>query len=379
MKLLLLAIVVSLGACAQIIKPAPASPPLADESFAPADPSVSAADVFALSPSMQEFVRQHFDRKASPGTLHEVLVDALYSENQLKLTYDHRNTRAAAETFEHRRGNCLSLVIMTAAFAKALNLQIQYHLVLNSNQWHYDGPLLLRTGHVNLSLSPANAPTPGVTPTRHSLTVDFLPGEDLAALKTELIDERRLTALYLNNRAAELLTAGDTRRAYWWARAAALYDPGAVSALNTLGTIYLRTGHTGLARSTFALALEQAPNYTLALSNLILVLQAQGDETLASQMRRRLAQLEWYPPLHWQAQGVQALHSDNPASALILFERELARNGPSAELMGLMAQAQYRLGQVAQAKESLALAADLTARGSEQQRYLAKLAWLRAQ
>ena len=48
------------------------------------------------------------------------LVDALQKHTQLKLEYDAARTKNAAATFASRTGNCLSLVIMTAAFAKEL-------------------------------------------------------------------------------------------------------------------------------------------------------------------------------------------------------------------------------------------------------------------
>ena len=58
------------------------------------------------------------------------LIDALYSKNQFKLTYDAEMTRNAPQTFAARAGNCLSRVIMTAAFAKEIGVPIRHPMVL---------------------------------------------------------------------------------------------------------------------------------------------------------------------------------------------------------------------------------------------------------
>jgi hypothetical protein len=61
---------------------------------------------------------------AQPGQEYGLL-EALYngSKTGLKLDYDASYTRNAAETYRDRAGNCMSLVIMTAAFAKELGMR----------------------------------------------------------------------------------------------------------------------------------------------------------------------------------------------------------------------------------------------------------------
>ena len=50
-------------------------------------------------------------------------------------------TRNAAEAFDARSGNCLSLVIMTAAFAKELGLPVRYQNVFVDEAWSRSGDL----------------------------------------------------------------------------------------------------------------------------------------------------------------------------------------------------------------------------------------------
>ena len=91
-----------------------------DSTFRPGTDDVSTAGLFALSAPMQAYMRSaqfagHV-RREGPA---RGLVSALYNKTDLKLEYEASMTRTAASTYAARRGNCLSLVIMTAASSAA--------------------------------------------------------------------------------------------------------------------------------------------------------------------------------------------------------------------------------------------------------------------
>ena len=82
------------------------------------------------------------------------LVDALYSPRAGCVSSTTRSTtRTAAQAFDARAGNCLSLVIMTSALARHLGMPVQYHSVFVEETWSRSGDLLVSSGHVNLTLS----------------------------------------------------------------------------------------------------------------------------------------------------------------------------------------------------------------------------------
>src|SRR5207302_11148050 len=93
---------------------------LHDELFAAPSKPVDTKQVFALSDAMNKYLREELAGQQYKGA-RQVLIDAV-SQGQLKLEYDSVLTRNAAEAFDAKAGNCLSLVIMTAAFAKAMNI-----------------------------------------------------------------------------------------------------------------------------------------------------------------------------------------------------------------------------------------------------------------
>ena len=116
--------------------------------------------IFALSPQMRQYLDQQILPRARRGNAQRALVDALYAQGQLKLEYDAARTRTAAEAFEARSGNCLSLLIMTGAFAQALGLQVHYQSVLDEEAWGRSDELHFFIGHVNIRLGarPSRAP-----------------------------------------------------------------------------------------------------------------------------------------------------------------------------------------------------------------------------
>jgi len=111
----------------------------ADELFRAPAVRIDAADVFALTPDMHAYLEHDVGRLVRTRGRQQGLYEALYTRGQLQLEYDAAKTRNAAEAFAARQGNCLSLVIMTAAFAKEMGLNVRYQNVYGEETWARDG------------------------------------------------------------------------------------------------------------------------------------------------------------------------------------------------------------------------------------------------
>jgi tetratricopeptide (TPR) repeat protein len=252
------------------------------------------------------------------------LTNALQHRAQLKLEYDSGRTKTAAATFDSRSGNCLSLVLMTAAFAKELGLPVSYQSVSIPETWSRTGALLIASGHVNITLSRRLVDVRAATDIP-KLTIDFLPPEEITGFRTHEIDERTVVAMYANNRAAEALADGHLDDAYAWAAASVRKDPGFVGAFNTLGVVYLRHGDLAEAARVFERVLAADPRDTRALANLAMAYERQGRDAEARGARTRLAALEPYPPFYFFELGMAAVQRNDWRTARELFAREVAR------------------------------------------------------
>src|SRR5215472_13201265 len=135
-----------LAACASTPVP-PTERLFRDELFAAPSQRISAGDVFALNDDMREYLRTHVGGQLHFKTRERTFVDALYSREQLKLNYDSEITRNAAQTFAARAGNCLSLVIMTGAFAKEMAIPVRYQMVLGDAVWSRSGGMYFSISH----------------------------------------------------------------------------------------------------------------------------------------------------------------------------------------------------------------------------------------
>lgn len=349
-----------------------------DALFASAMVPVDAGDVFALDDAMRRYLRVDIARQLRLEGAQRGLIRALQQRGQLKLEYDAGMTRNAVQAFDARAGNCLSLVIMTAAFAKELGLQVSYQSVDIDETWSRSGDIAFSSGHVNLTLSPRTVNTPRGYDENRMLTIDFLPAEDILGQRTRPITEDTVLAMYLNNRAAESLAAGELTNAYWWARAAIRQQPTFASAYNTLAVVYLRHGDLAEAEPLLQRLIERRPDDRQALSNLAMLYDKQGRSEASRAMQARLARIEPYPPYHFFNLGTAAMQRGDYRAAKTYFSREVERADYNSEFHFWLGIAALHLGDVDAARKELAIALQNSTTRSATDLYAAKLDRLRA-
>jgi tetratricopeptide (TPR) repeat protein len=375
-SLVLLAVAV-LSGCAAAPPVAPPDSFLADRLFAPPREAVRTDDVFALSEAMHRYLAVDIADELRMQGPQVGLIGALQKHTQLKLEYDAARTKDAAATFASRTGNCLSLVIMTAAFAKELGVPVAYQAAYLDETWSRAGNLLIASGHVNVTLGRRlfDAKTPR---DRNPITIDFLPPEDVRGLRTRDVGEATIVAMYANNRAAEALADGRLDDAYAWAAASVRRDPAFAGAYNTLGVVYLRHGDFAEAERSFVRVLADDAKDTRALANLVETYVRQGRSGDAEATRQRLAALETYPPYHFFDLGMAAMRREDWRAARELFAREVARADANGEFHFWLGVADWRLGEESAAMRHLSLAMDNSLTRDQHNLYAAKLAWLQA-
>jgi Tfp pilus assembly protein PilF len=376
-RLLILLACTLLGACAQVPLPPPLPVPLEDAQFTPPATPIDPARVFALSDEMRRYAHDHLAQRLRQDGRRGLLM-SLYQRRELQLDYDSTRTLSAQEAFEARRGNCLSLVIMTAALAKELDVPVTYQSAVMDDTWSRDGDLYFSIGHVNLLLGRRDKATRTLWDDEAYLVVDFLPAAEIRGLRTEAISESRVISMYMNNRAAETLAQGSVDDAYWFAREAIRQDPGFLPAYNTLGVIYQRHGLLAQAEQVFAQVLSKSPANPQALANEVAVLHQLGRDAEAAPLARRLAKAEPYPPFYFFDRGLQAMQHRDYKDARALFEKEIGRTGDYHEFHFWLSIADFELGDLGAARKEMEAAMDASTKRSDHDLYAAKLERLEA-
>ena len=371
-----------LTACAN----SPPTPPTAapeqlfhNARFKPPTVEIDPAAALAMTPEMRRYLATHFRNDFGSTDRRRALIEALYRPGELRLEYDAAITRTAAQAFEARSGNCLALVLMTAAFAKELGLSVRFQLAVGEPTWDRADELYLAIGHVNLSLEDRWRQTGANRLFDAPLIVDFLTPRAAQMLTTRVIEERTAVAMYLNNRAVETLAQGGLDDAYWWARAAVDQDSSMASGYNTLGVIYRLAKRPDWALGALDRVRELEPGNLDAMSNRILVLRDLGRDAEAEGLARRLAELDPHPPYSYFRAGKEAMREGRFEDARRLFTKEIERDPGNHEFEFWLAVAYFDLHDSAHAAQHLTRAMEASTTHKDRALYAAKLARLKGE
>lgn len=360
---------------------APAVPPaphlLHDHLFEPPAKPIRAADVFAVSDEMRRYLTAEIGEQLRAKGRTRGLYEALYARDRLRIEYD-AVTRDARETFAARSGNCLSLAILTSALARELGLKVRYQAVMAEETWSRASGIYFFSRHVNVTLGRRHSDPRYHFEERNLLTIDFIPVGELQRQRAWRIEEPTVVAMYMNNRAAEVLAEGRPGEAYWWAREATLQDPAFASGFNTLGVIYRRLGHLGEAEAVLRHVLAREPDNTHALANLALVYRDLGRAEAADETLARLARIQPRAPYHQFERGIAAMKRGDYQGARDAFAREAERDPAYHEFQFWLAAAYAGLGDIARARRHLQAAIEMSPSRDEQDLYAAKLSRLGA-
>lgn len=365
-----IAIACGLGGCAQLGPPPAVDALLAGSSFEPR-PLPRSEALFELSPAMQQFIAERLRGPMRQRGPQLGLFHALSDGGHLRIDYDASRTRTAAEAFEARAGNCMSLVLMTAALARELGLSVSFQLVEVPEIWTLSERFVLLNGHVNLSLGAMPRGLSSREMGRY--TIDFQPVEDARLSRVRPLAESTVVAMFFNNRAVELMEQGQLDEAFAHLRAALRSDPQHLNSLNTLGVLYRRAGDVGRAEQSLRLLLQVEPDNPHAGANLAGLLHelGRGEEALA--LERSLPP----PPFADFSRGLKLAAAGDWSAALQAFERQLRRSPDFHGLHFQLARAHLKLGHLRQAKHHLELAEEQAPTMALRSRYQAKVQALR--
>ncbi len=285
--------------------------------------------------------------------------------------YRDHYTRSASETVLNRQGNCMSLVVLSAALADVLNVPVEFNDIDVEPIWDRRGGFFLVNGHVNLTLMPPED-NHTVLFRGAEVLVDFLPERSVRAYKKKQVNKRQLSAMYYNNIAAEALVNNDYDRAYALVKKAIVLHPRYVAAINTLAVIYRHKGDNVSAEKVYRAALHVDPQDLSTLYNLALILGEQNRLTEWAQVHKVLELARINNPFYYFDMAQQAYFDKQYQDALVWYKRAVERADYRHEFYFGLSRAYWATGEERLAeknmKRALALSDD-----SNKQRYQSKL------
>ena len=235
----------------------------------------------------------------------------LFDEAEFRFDYEAEATLTAAESFQVRRGNCVSFTALFIALGRALDLPVRPASVKLTSEAEARSDLWVVSTHVVAVYR--SGPSVAV--------YDFDRRREGPPVGLTLSDDLWFNAVFLNNRGVEEMVAGRSATAVDLIGDAVRLDPGFAAAWGNLGVARRRAGDVPGAFDAYLLALQLAPGNHVIRGNVAalygaLALAQGGDDSDAGG-----------PTAELMRQGTEAMARRDVSSALKAY-RQAARLAP---------------------------------------------------
>lgn len=318
-------------------------------------------EFLAVNEDMRRFLEAHVPEKSGSKRKVELILAAILDEG-LRLDYNLFETHTAEQAFYSRQGNCMSFTNLFVALAREVGVSARFQEVEVPPTWEAQGDTWLFNKHVNAVVDLPAA----------RISVDFALEDYDSDYRHRMLSDKDMEARYHNNMGVHFMAAEDHANSFQHFRRALQIDPDVAYFWTNLGTLYRHAGSDEAAQASFLTALSIAPE-PAAMSNLARLYKERGETELAD----------------YYAAKVQLFRRKNPFYVYQLAERAYARGDyPAAvrharaavrlhegehnfhRMLGL---AYVQLGELDQAEEQFAIAAELAASDEQREHYNRKL------
>ena len=325
--------------------------------------TVDSPDVLGLSPEMASFIPTKAKQDRTLRERVDLLIDALSGEGFYEGTYEPSLSFTARETYEQKRGNCLSFTSLFVALAREAGLDARFQRVRGMVAYDARNGILENQQHINVLVR------------RHpgrfhedDIIVDF----NVARPKrnfSRVISDAAATALYLNNFGIDHLVQGNLDEAFRYLRAAIELDHKSSVLWINLGTLYLRLGELESAQKANLYALRLDSTNTAALAGLQIVHNRRGEPAKARALALRLRDLRNKNPYYHFALAQKAHARQDFQQAQTHLSKSIKLRSDDPRIFDLNGQVHQQLGDIETAVRSFRIAKSLTSREADSNYY----------
>ncbi len=327
-------------------------------------PDAQEVDLLSISPEVEQFVEFHVNRSGSPYNRLHQLFDAVFEKDALHLVYDNSRTRTALETFQERRGNCLSFTTLFVAMARHAGLRMRFQEVygIPASFDEREG-LMLVNRHVNAS----------VVIEGRRYVVDFNPRViEWLEYSTRLISDEEALAQFYNNLGAEALSRRKGKQAVDFFKKSLNIGPTAYSWAN-LAAAYSFMDDLERAEESNLEALKLDRNEPTAMLNLSQLYRRLGRLEEAERYEGKVERFRRKNPYHHFRSGKAAFSDGRFEEAARHFRDAIKRKSQVDEFHFALSQAYLELGELDKARKSLDKAHQLARDSQRRARYSQKI------
>lgn len=341
--------------------PSPAQLPWQDEAFAydATLVSVTKEELFRLDPELLEKLQDPAIQSLSYPKRVERLLVLLFGPEKRRFSFTTGHSTIAAETWKLKRGDCLSLTVLTFSVARSMNMVAQMQEVQVPVLFDRRGNFDFLNRHVNVLFRRSAPPrlTDGITRAR-DIVVDFEP-EFGSFREGQALSDNAILARFYNNIAAEHLAQGLQSLAYAHFKAAILVEPAYAASYANLALLYLDAGMPGDAEQLLRHAVVLSDQAEVPLRALHRLLVNQGRDAEAQHYALLLQSQRDKDPYYWIELGLRHLQDGQFRQSISALERAQSMTNSFNEVHRYLAVAYWRAGDRVHANEQLSLLASL--------------------
>jgi tetratricopeptide (TPR) repeat protein len=339
----------------------------------------SEQNIFALTPDIKLMVSEKLMPVTDPQKRAVTLLRQIFKNRDIGLIYSSSADLVAADAFHNNTANCLSLTIMAYALAKEAKLNMRFQQVDIPEFWVRNGRYNMLTGHVNLLLIAGKPLGTSVVYGRGNLQIDFDPYVAKKTFPAHIIDKKRVTAMFYNNKAAQAIVDNNYDSAYAYIKASVIADPSYSSGWGALGLLYRLTGNFDLAEQTYQYSLTLDKDNLTVLSNYAILLKMNGDIEAYNQINANLARKRQHNPYYQALLADEANYQGDYLTAIKFYKKAIRLNENVHEFYFELAKIYYHLQYLDKAKWAIRKAIALNRIPRIEHQYVAKLNFLKAE
>lgn len=268
--------------------------------------------ILALNDEMREYVDSKVEGDPQARSRLKKLIRGMIDDGFLTLDYDPNLTYTATETFQNRKGNCLSFSILFAALARQANLDVTFQMVDIPPSFRADGEIILLNNHINVLVKGVRSDVNFV----RAYVVDFNTAEYNGNYDTRRVTDNYAIALYYSNVAVESMRAGNSKNAFRYLKKGIDTDPAIAGLWVNLGALYSRHKHYNMAEQAYHQALSIQPSNKSALVNLVNTLHYLGREEESEYYLKKVAYYRDHNPYYHYFRAQTAYQKNELEDAL---------------------------------------------------------------
>lgn len=210
-----------------------------------------------------------------------------YIESSLGGFTYHGDTLTASQTLEKAQGNCISLAIVTQAYANIIGLETAFQEMTSEPVYAKEGNLVFIANHFRTKLyKPLEKQEGKIVFIRPGVIVDYFPSR--GSFYSGSADINDLIAKYYANLAAEALSQENYNLAYSLLTKANTFTPNDPELFNLAAILHKRVNDQATTQRIYQSAFDHQLESLNLLSNYKALAEDIGNEMLVEQINQKL-------------------------------------------------------------------------------------------